>query len=387
MSLEEAGREARYRFFRQAAFRLECGLVATAHTQDDLAETVLLNLARGTGLAGLAGIPERRDAIVRPLLPFTRAETREYCESQGLWFHDDPSNSDMSFARARVRLRVMPELDAINPRSRGAIARLAGMVSEEDRFLNGMAAAALEQSEIELNGALGFLTKQFEAAFTRARLAHLPAVLFKRAIRLGASALDGALNARQIETALASVAAGESGSVTAEGGRVVVEWDEERIVTRLVHPPGYTRFSLTVPGETSSEEFGWGFVAFEGPPTDTKVDRKSLSVELDSSKIRGSLYFRPAKAGDRMQPVGFKGHRKLSDLLSEAKLTQAARSLLPIVCDMVGPVWAPGVCLDHRPAKDDHTSRALILRFGEPPSLAAIINGNAGLPRNVAKEQ
>ena len=147
MGLEEAGRRARYAFFEQAAAQTGCRSIATAHTRDDQLETVLLNMARGTGLAGLAGIPETRDAIVRPLLPFTREETRAYCDERGLWYHDDPANSDLSFARARVRHRVLPELRLCHPGCDASLGRLSHLAGEEDAFLDGMAAAALERCE------------------------------------------------------------------------------------------------------------------------------------------------------------------------------------------------------------------------------------------------
>ncbi|MEA2553176.1 MAG: tRNA(Ile)-lysidine synthase, partial [Fimbriimonadaceae bacterium] len=96
IGLEEAGREARYAFFRQAAFQTGCTLVATAHTLSDNVETILLNIARGSGLAGLAGIPEKRENIVRPLMIFAREETRAYCQDHGFWYHDDPANEDLT---------------------------------------------------------------------------------------------------------------------------------------------------------------------------------------------------------------------------------------------------------------------------------------------------
>ena len=101
IGVEEAGRRARYAFFAQVTGRVGAGLVATAHTRSDQAETVLLNLARGTGLTGASGIPAQRDGIIRPLLPFSHEETREYCRANGLWFHDDPTNDDLRYARPR----------------------------------------------------------------------------------------------------------------------------------------------------------------------------------------------------------------------------------------------------------------------------------------------
>ena len=343
LSMEEAGREARYAFFRQAAARLECGLVATAHTRDDHVETVLFRIARGTGLAGLAGIPAQRDSVVRPLLPFSRAETRAFCEARNLWFHDDPANGDRANARVRVRLDALPALRTINPEADAAIARLAAMADEEDRFLDGAAAAALERAEIRLNGELAFLTQDVEAAFDRRTLDHLPLVLLRRAARLAARALGAELD----HAGASAVLKGERGSLTAEGGEVVLEWDPERLHARALSPTVPFRFPLTLPGETESEEFGWRLVAFPiastNPPT-----RASLVTQVDRSTVRGGLHFRGFAPGDTMRPLGFDGARKLSDLLAEAGLTPAARARLPIVCDVVGPLWAPGVCLDER---------------------------------------
>lgn len=363
VGLEEAGRHARYAFLSQAGYRLECELIATAHTRSDQVETVILNIARGSGLSGLAGIPEQRDNVVRPLLPFTRAETRKYCDDHGFWTHDDPSNSDLNFSRARVRHRILPELAAINPSADLAIVRLGETASQEDRFLNGMAAAALEQSELPINGDLKFLTESVEASFDRAKLTHLPPVLLKRAVRLAIEALGANLDYDQTQSVVDGLAGQTKGSITAVGGKVVLEWNSSSISTRLIQPTVPFRYSLTVPGETISDEFGWQFTAYEAANDATPARRAALEVHLDPQKVRGSLYFRTAKSGDTMQPLGFEGRRKLTDILSDAKLTAAAKSRLPIVCDLTGPVWAPGVCLDERVRKNETTPNVLVLRF------------------------
>lgn len=363
IGLEEAGREARYGFFRQAAHQLGAHLIATAHTRDDHAETVLLNLTRGTGLSGLAGIPERRDELVRPLLPFSREETRAYCEAEGFWYHDDPSNADVNFSRARIRHRVLPELRTINPAADAAIARLSSLVSEEDRFLNGMAAAALEQSEVLLNGELGFLTRDVEVAFSRDALSSLPPVLFRRAMRLAVGALGASLDYEQTVLLIEGVAVQERGSITADGGEVVVEWTPTEIAARQLRPTEPFRYGLTLPGETLSDEFGWHFVAFEEAYAGIPPVRASLDVVVSRAAVKGSLYFRSAQPGDTMSPLGFPHRRKISDILSEAGLTPAARARLPIVCDMVGPVWAPGVCVDERVKPTPETDWVLRLQF------------------------
>jgi len=363
IGLEEAGRHARYEFFSQAAFRLDCQQIATAHTRSDHVETVILNLTRGSGLNGLGGIPERRGVIIRPLLPFSREETREYCEQNGFWFHDDPANSDLSFSRARVRHRVLPDLRVINPNADAAIARCAEIVREEDEFLSGMAAAALEQSEISLNGELEFLTSDVEVRFDKSRLTSIPDVLFRRCVRLAFGALGAPIEHEQSVAILDGVRDREKGAVTADGGQVVAEWDAESIRIRKLLPTVPFRYGLTLPGETESEEFGWKFTAFLESPSDAPSERSGFRVELDTSKIQGSLYFRTANEGDVMQPLGFLGRRKLADILSESGLTIAARRRLPIICDMIGPVWAPGVCLSERVRKDSTTQSVVVVQF------------------------
>ena len=363
IGLEEAGREARYGFFSEASFRTECDLIATAHTQTDQVETILLNIARGCGLHGLIGIPERRDNIVRLLLPFSREETQGYCNAHGLWTHDDPANTDLAFSRARFRNRIIPELKIVNPGLDAAVLRLSSNAEDEDRFLNGMAAAALEQAEIPLNGELRFLTDDVEMRFDRSKLAHLPLVLRKRAVRLATEALGAPLSFEQTQIAALGLSETKTASVTAEKGEVVVEWGADAVDIRKLAPATPFRYGITVPGETLSEEFGWQFTAFESEADGTVPQRASLNTVFDYAKVKGPLYFRTTKSGDAMQPLGFNGRRKLSDLLSEAKLTQAARARLPIVCDMIGPIWAPGVCVDERTRPNVSSTRLILMRF------------------------
>ncbi len=364
IGIEEAGREARYGFFKQAAFSTQSDFVATAHTRTDQVETILFNITRGTGLSGLAGIPESRENIIRPLLPFSREETTGYCAEHGLWTHDDPANTDLAYSRARFRSRIVPELKLVNPGLDAAILRLSSIADEEDRFLNGMAAAALEQAEVPLNGSLRFLTEDAEMRFDRNRLAHLPEVLRKRALRLACEALGSPLSFDQTQIASRGIGENLPGAITAEGGDVVIEWGDEAVdIRRLVRESPF-RHALTLPGETLSEEFGWQFTAFQSEYAGHEPIRASLQTVMDSSKVKEPLHFRSVKSGDTLQPLGFQGRRKLSDLLSEAKLTPAARQRLPIVCDMIGPLWVPGVCLDERARPNGLSSQVIVLRFG-----------------------
>jgi tRNA(Ile)-lysidine synthase len=144
--IEEAGRQARYAFLEAvAADHGPEALVATAHTADDLAETVLLNLARGAGTRGVRGIPGRRGRMVRPLLHVRRTALRAALADAGVEHRDDPTNLDIDRARAAIRAEVLPVLERLNPEAVAAISRYAALAGDEDAFLDALAAEELSR--------------------------------------------------------------------------------------------------------------------------------------------------------------------------------------------------------------------------------------------------
>jgi tRNA(Ile)-lysidine synthase len=156
-NLEQAARRARYEFLAEAARAAGAGAVVAAHTLDDQAETVLLNLLRGSGAEGLGGIrAERRLAessevlLLRPLVGWARrADTEGYCGARGVEFRADEMNDDERFARVRVRRRLVPLLETFNPRAAEALARTAELVREDAAALEQLAARLLEEATRE----------------------------------------------------------------------------------------------------------------------------------------------------------------------------------------------------------------------------------------------
>ena len=363
VGIEEAGRHARITFFRQSAYQTNCQLIATGHTKDDHAETILMHILRGSGLSGLAGIHASREGIIRPLLSFSRAQTRAYCEANNLWFHDDPGNFQEDFTRVRLRRRIIPELETINPSFQTALIRLGETVETEDTFLNHQAANLLQQAEIPLNGNLQFLTQDIEACFSRPQLANSPEPLIRRGIRLATQFIGGELTYDQTLHITQLIHTGESGSITTEKTNVVIEVDSDQVHIRSLDQEEPFRFPLTIPGETDSEIFGWKFTAQSTSPTDYKREPNSLDVVIDPSKTQGGLHFRATQPGDEMIPFGESTPRKINDLLAKAKLTSAARRRLPIIFDMIGPVWIPGIRLAERVRVTESTNRALLIQF------------------------
>jgi tRNA(Ile)-lysidine synthase len=345
IGLEEAGRKLRYQFLEQAARALQCEWIATAHTLDDQAETVLHNLARGAGIQGAAGIPAVRGNIIRPILHVSREWTRGYCQSRHLWFHDDPANEDLRFSRARIRHRVLPELSQVNARAARHIAEFAALMAEEDAFLDRAAASGLEHAELPRHPELGFLSEAVECGFYAEILRSLPPVLARRGLRLAVRSMGGALDRNQCETAWEGILAGGKGSVSPAGTSLALSWSPDEVWVRDLQPVEPFRFPLTAPGETASDVFGWRFEVWPAQGPAENPVRAALETELCA---KGNLFFRAIEPGDEMQPLGFPHRRKVSDLAAEAGLSKAVRNRLPLVCDLAGPVWIPGVCLAER---------------------------------------
>lgn len=363
IGIEEAGRRARYEFLEAACDQMQCDLIATGHTKSDVLETQLLNLARGAGIGGLSSIPSQRGRIVRPLLIFSRAETRGHCEENSLPFFDDPMNEDETISRVLVRRQVVPALRKLNPSLEDAAARLAASAHEDDQLLNSMAAAQLEQAERPPNGPLAFLTLHLEVHLDASLLSSLPIALLRRSARLAASALGSEMNWRQSETVTQGLLAGSQGSVSTEGGRVEACWTQDMLEIRIADPPAPNKARVPGEGIFESPVFHWSFTLETAHPESLKQD-DPLICHLNQEQITGDLHIRPAEVGDRMTPLGMQGTRLLSDIFQSMGLTTTARRVLPLVCDDEGVVWVPGGPLADRVRLEAPRDRALRLRFG-----------------------
>jgi len=202
-SLEDAGRHARYRFLEAVAATLgPDALIATAHTADDVAETILMRLARGSGLRGLRGIPGRRSRVVRPLLHARRADLRAALDAAGLDYVIDPSNADPAHVRNRVRADLLPALQRLNPAAVEALVRFGRLAAADDDLLDALAAAELATRRPPGDGSIDWHDPP-----TRA--------LGRRMLRLAVG--DPAPSAERIE-ALLDAAEGPRGGVSIELG-------------------------------------------------------------------------------------------------------------------------------------------------------------------------
>ena len=308
---EEEARELRYAFLRRAAREVGATRIATGHTRDDQAETVLLHATRGSGLAGLAGMRPLRDDIVRPLLAIGRADTEAVCAELRVAARADRSNSDLRYARNRIRHKVLPELERINPQARAALARLAESAADAA----DSAATAAERALAAATAVDGIALDRLDEWLRDDALA----LAWVRATGRGLAAKHRAALSR-----LAGTTAG-SASLDLPGGRAVREYAALRIETATPPPEGPSPERPLRDGQPV-EWRGWTFA----------LDSRGPGPLSAPAPAEGELVVRARRPGDRMAgPL----RMKVQDLFTDAKVPARARATHPIVAMGAGGVW------------------------------------------------
>ncbi|NPA93081.1 MAG: tRNA lysidine(34) synthetase TilS [Chloroflexi bacterium] len=376
LSLEAAAREARYRFLFRVAQTYQAEAVAVGHTADDQAETVLMHILRGSGLAGLSGLRARRvipawdatRALVRPLLPLRRAETVAYAHAHGLPVRWDASNWDRRFFRNRARLDLLPRLRAENPAVDAALVRLAEAAAADEDFLAAEAARRLPQ----------VLAARGKGYIALARTAFLQAhpALQRRWLREMAATLTGQQpEFAQVELARERAQHPGRGAHPWFGGlRLWVEpqhlWltTAETALPTEAWPQLPTDDTFFLPaGERLKLADGWVLEASppQPLPADWRTRASAAAVWLDATQMAFPLTVRPRRPGDVIAPLGLDGRQKISDLMINAKIPQRLRARWPLVISRQRVVWVPLLALAHHARITPQTRVAVQLRISK----------------------
>ncbi|MFQ5874162.1 MAG: tRNA lysidine(34) synthetase TilS, partial [Dehalococcoidia bacterium] len=351
-SLEEKAREARYQFL--AAVSEECGAagVAVAHTADDQAETVLLHLLRGSGVAGLRGMqPVSALAVAsgtnltlfRPLLRTTRKDTQAYCEALGLAPRTDLSNLSTEHLRNRIRLELLPTLRDYNPNIEASLLRLAEAASLDMEFI-----------EKALDNVWGSIVKEASEGLridTR-ELSDLAPSLQHHLLRRALETLLGDLvDIEQTHiAALSELTSKPSGKSLClpRGVIATMEYGECLLAIGLDYqdaPPLIKgEHKLKVPGVTQVD--GWVVDATVVNGTEYQKPAGGLRAALDAGVVGSDLAVRTRRPGDSFQPLGMRHSKKLQDFLVDSKVPGRLRDRVPLVCARGKIVWVVGWRID-----------------------------------------
>jgi tRNA(Ile)-lysidine synthase len=362
LSVEAAARRLRYAALTEMLAEWGGDLIATAHTQEDQAETVLLNLVRGSGLSGLAGMGSGGEAPVRPFLSLSRVTILEALDEWRQPYRLDSSNSDLSFARNRLRMKVMPLLEQFNPRAAEAISRSARVLGEDAHFMEMEADRALAALRARIEPGSATLSRSGWLSLHPA----LAAAVTRRLIRM---TLGDVLNIdeRHIASIRDAVRSG-----THMNGRLPrnlhLDVGPDLVTLRTSAPPPATLLtpvSLALPGSVVTEE---GTLTALGPEeiTGDQLARLltvagSFHALCDAGTVGNRLHVRSRRPGDRIKPAGSSGTRKVQDVMVDAGVPCDRRDRVPIVLNDSHIVWIPGLALDRRAAASAGTTHILHL--------------------------
>jgi len=359
LSIEEAARKARYAWLEGAAEETGADRVALGHTADDQAETVVLNLLRGAGLDGLAGMPPVRGKFIRPLIEITRAEVEAYCRSQRLRPRQDPSNRERAYLRNRVRHDLLPLLEReYQSNLRPMLTRLSKLLREESVHLRELAeqslAAVMIQHDLE------------RICLDTPKLLALPAPLRRRVLREAVRALRGELTALEFTHvhALDSILATTGKQVELPGLWARNEGPHLVLTVVPFQPsePWRGECELAVPGVTEVPELGMRFEAVltDSAPVEYPDDR--WVAWLDAKRAQPPLIVRTWRPGDRFYPLGAPGRMKLHDFFVNLKLPREQRGQTALVISQGEIAWVVGLRISECHKLTTRTRRVLRLR-------------------------
>lgn len=357
--LEEAARHKRYTWLNRLCAEREISLVLTAHTADDNAETVVLRLLRGTGLSGLAGIPEiaplpasdsdSNFRVGRPLLNVWRREIEMYCFENLLTPRQDETNFTLEYTRNKVRLELLPRLETeYQPGVKRSLQRLAELARDEEAWLDTLVEHEFRQN---LKDKADHKIVAFERSYWQKQSVALQRRLLRRAI----AELNGSQNVtmHNIELVRELFGAGRAGQLDLPGKLVAFAGQSEVGVYERYKYVGDEHYELPeaglrldIPGKFSAPDNRWTLHSQIVQPDRGKMgDRDKFHARLDYAKIGAGVIIRQRRAGDRYRALGAPGRRKLQDIMVDAKIPRAERDALPILVmadDLNRIIWLPG---------------------------------------------
>ncbi|MBU2700672.1 tRNA(Ile)-lysidine synthase [Sporomusaceae bacterium BoRhaA] len=360
LATEEAGRIVRYRFFHQLAFGHSQTKIVTAHHQDDQAETVLMNLLRGSGSAGLKGIRPKTGSVIRPLLAVTKQEIVDYLAEQNIVFCYDKTNSDIKILRNRIRLCLLPQLELeYNNRIKASLCRTAAILQDEQDFIEQSAQSLFEKvAKISGKGLFLSLTVQkAHPALIRAvfRLAiekkqgHLKGIRFYHVEELTKMLLDWPVSSQM---------------PLPRGLMVYKNYDNMEFTyeVRNLACGLYQPRTLQIPGVTMIPELKLFITAkiLGQPPSQDSV----IEAWFDYEQLVQPLFVRSRHPGDKIQPKGFVGSKKVKNLFIDEKVPQEQRPFIPVVYNAQGIVWLGGLRQSSLAPVASHTKIYLQLSLG-----------------------
>lgn len=354
MSVEAAARKLRYEFLYNISQNMGGALIATAHHADDQAETVLMRILRGTGIAGLQAIKPKNGLLIRPFLTVTKAEILSKCDLLQLSPRHDATNDDTIYLRNRLRLKLLPELaKEYNPGIVKALCNLADIAGTEADFLKN-SLRKIEHDVIRIDKDKVVMLR------TELQKLHLAQVreLFREAVA-HFSLLN--ISFEQLEMLHELAFYGDSGAKTELSGNLTAEvvYDELWLYQGKCRAVSFQKCELVIPGKTFIPELKITIEA-ELLKENCKPCGTDWAV-FDYDKLIPPFYIRPREKGDYIEIKN--GRKKIKELLIDTKISRYDREKLPIFTDSKRILWIADIRRSTFAQPDDNTKRFLRLHI------------------------
>jgi len=333
---EEAARQARYDFLQRVAKDIGANKIAVGHTADDRAESVLLNVIRGTGIDGLGAIRPIRGNIIRPLIETWRHDIDEYILEHQLPYRVDESNIDIAYTRNRVRHELIPHLErSYNPNIKQALLRLAEIADSSSEFINNQAAQFI-------------YSVTYHGAIDVGLFLELPMAIQYQIIRLEIERHKGNLldvSLEQIQRVIAALKTEDKFAITLQSGRIYAIRDGNKFrICPKAKPPKVEPFDIeiAVPGKTTIPQIGCIIEAEIVDSVESLKTSPNIAV-INADAVVGKLRVRNIRPGDKIMPFGMHETKKLQDVFVDKKIPRADRAHAAVVIDDKKILWVVGV--------------------------------------------
>ena len=374
LSVETAGRKARYQFYESVCTEVSATKVALGHHQDDTAETVLMNLIRGSGATGLKGIAPVRDTkFIRPLAGFTRQQIEAFLTSIDVVPRHDTTNTDTRYLRNRIRHELIPRLESdYNPNIKTGLSRTANLLSAESEYLDTAARKAFETCRIQ--------DQHKHVVLDRIEFRKYHIALQRRMLRQSVSEMSADtsdLHFAHCEKMLNLIEAEASNTLLAlPNGLQFRRAYQQLILERKPVETGNFAYPVVTVGKTSIEVLDTEITAelgnIESCPTLTLPDGRFEAI-FDYEKIRKvfaepfleafPLTVRNRRQGDRFQPHGMRGTKKIKDFFIDAKVPRYERDSIPLLVCGDQILWIIGYITSDVFKIESDTRQYLYLRY------------------------
>jgi len=365
MSLEEAGREERYKNFDIVADSIGADRIAVAHNKNDRAETVLMNIIRGTGLDGLKGMEYIRGRIIRPLLDIDRSEIEAYILEKNLDTVTDSSNLEKIYARNKIRLDVIPNIDKLfDCNLVKSIDRMSRLIKDDLDFIDDKVKEAYCDAVLKKeNGEVELLLRKISKMHLAVR---------RRVIRKAIEEVKGSVKGIEsvhIENILDMIDNGKVGSrIDLPGIKLGRTYESIRFYKKEMQPKSfdYEAF-LNIPGLTEvgdSKHYIEASIITDYKLSDYKgIKDSSLIQFFDYDKMIEGINIRKRKEGDLFKPINSNGTKKLKEYFIDNKIPREIRDNIPLVAKGHDIIWIIGYKISDKFKVTENTKKVLKLIY------------------------